>query len=820
MKRAMRSEILHSVNNKLTLTALLFVLLCSCSTSELKIKTSGFEFDISNKGEVVSIKDMKHGREYLDKKSTSPLLSLRIDTTYIYPSSAKWNEQNKQLTLGYGSNRNVTIALEQKAEYFTMEIVGYQLPDDQHLDLALWGSYSTTISEVVGECVGVVHDDDFAFGIRALNIKTLGGCPVSESDIAPFYDIFATTSLVDIADSLKVLYRGNTAVHTENGSKVHAYTRNRDKDRVIEMWNHDAFTAPAYDDGGVIGSKLAVFGSPRDEVMDYLESIVVGEDMPYPQMNGEWNKKSPYSSQAYIIYPFNENNIEQAIEFTKKCGLNYLYHGGPFSTWGNFELNPAEFPSGIKGLKECVEKAAKEGIKLGIHTLSNFTTANDKYVSPIPDKRLAKVGSSPIKSDIDAKSTEIEIESPLFFNQMRNNSLHAVMINQELIRYERVSETAPWKLLGCERGAWGTTPSQHKSGDVASKLLDHAYNVFLTDIDLTKEVSRNIANIFNETGIEQISFDGLEGNWSTGLGQYGLSLMIKEWWDNLNPELRNNINDASVATHYNWYIFTRMNWGEPWYGGFRESQVAYRMMNQDFYRRNLMPCMLGWFTYGATTSIEDVEWLLARSAAFDAGYTLVTNGGAVESNGASDKIIAAIGSWERARLTRAFPDDLKVEMESTKREYTLEELSENSWNLYKLNLERFSHENFERQPGEPLVSNWKFNNIYERQPINFIIKTDEEISDITITIAGYSTINIPFNLKSNEVLKYEGDNTIAVYDIYWNKLRELKVKPDSMIMPQGENTITFGCKFQSSDSKKRVYAEVKTRSEAILLSSR
>ena len=78
--------------------------------------------------------------------------------------------------------------------------------------------------------------------------------------------------------------------------------------------------------------------------------------------------------------------------------------------------------------------------------------------------------------------------------------------------------------------------------------MDHGYKVFLSDTELMKEIARNIAGIFNYTGVQQISFDGLEGAWSTGLGQYGLSLMMKEWYDNLLPEYRNCINDASMTT--------------------------------------------------------------------------------------------------------------------------------------------------------------------------------------------------------------------------------------------------------------------------------
>jgi hypothetical protein len=87
------------------------------------------------------------------------------------------------------------------------------------------------------------------------------------------------------------------------------------------------------------------------------------------------------------------------------------------------------------------------------------------------------------------------------------------------------------------------------------------------------------------------------------------------------------INDASNPGHCFWCIYTRMNWGEPWHARFRESQTEYRLKNQDCFRRSVMPCMLGWFNMTRQTRREDVEWLLARAAGFDAGFALNTSFG-------------------------------------------------------------------------------------------------------------------------------------------------------------------------------------------------
>ncbi len=790
----------------------------SCSKPDISYVTDSFEIEIDHKGHISSLTDKHSSKAYSEVNQKSPLLSIRIDNIYEHPASAIWDEEAKVISLTYPESRTtISVKADQKQKYITFEI--WEVRSESNIELAVWGPYPTTISQTVGECVGVVRNDEYAIGIQALNPKTIGGYPTTEDDIDPFYDIFATNSLVDVADSMKVLYRGQTAKHTPFGSVLQAYCRNRDKDRIISMWGHEKYTVPAYNDGGIIGSKIALFGCPANEVLDYIEEIELNENLPHPKLNGVWMKRAPEASQAYIIYPFNENNIDEAIRFTQQTGMKYLYHGDPFKTWGKFELNPSAFPSGLDGLKKCVDKASLSGIKLGIHTLSNFITTNDPYVTPVPDKRLATIGSSALVTDIDASQKEIEITDPTFFNQMENNSLHAVMINDELIRYERVSDSTPWKLLNCQRGAWETNASSHTAGDKISKLIDHPYKVFLSDIELTKEIARNIADIFNYTGIEQISFDGLEGAWSTGLGQYGLSLMIKEWYDHLKPEYRNNINDASMTTHYNWHTFTRMNWGEPWYAGFRESQMNYRLMNQDFYRRNLIPCMLGWFKFDANTSIEDIEWLLARSAAFDAGYTLVTNKENISQNGLSEQIIKAIREWEDARLSGAFSKELKLEMEHLANEYTLSQTSGNSWNLYPFQVQRFKHENITRQPGEPVVAKWTFNNTYDRQPIRFILKATDHVSSISMEIANFHTVEIPGVLKPGEYMKYEGGDKVNIYDKNWNLLRQTTVNKESMIIPTGNVQLNFSCAFQTDDTEKFVSGEFKTIGKEIPLTA-
>ena len=69
------------------------------------------------------------------------------------------------------------------------------------------------------------------------------------------------------------------------------------------------------------------------------------------------------------------------------------------------------------------KRLIKQDIQVGAHTLSNFITTNDPYVTPVPDERLAAVGSSSLKETITATQTDIPVASPDFFSNTTNNHL-------------------------------------------------------------------------------------------------------------------------------------------------------------------------------------------------------------------------------------------------------------------------------------------------------------------------------------------------------------------------------------------------------------
>jgi hypothetical protein len=326
--------------------------------------------------------------------------------------------------------------------------------------------------------------------------------------------------------------------------------------------------------------------------------------------------------------------------------------------------------------------------------------------------------------------------------------------------------------------------------------------------------------LFNETGLMQISFDGLEGCWSEGMGDYGKQLFTKTWFDNLKPELKGKvINDASNPGHFFWHIYTRMNWGEPWYAGFRESQLQLRLKNQQFYRRNLMPSMLGWFSLKPETSLEDIEWMLARGAGFDAGFGLSTSIEALKKNGRKDEILVAIRSWETARQQGFFKEQHKQKMQDTKNEYHLETVNGREYLLSPVHNAYYAHEQKAKQPGEPTFSTYEFNNPGKAETVSFIItmpankESDTEVSfnDLIIAINQQDVLNLPVQLKQKQILYCDG-KTIQVYSSQWQLIQTIELNRSLPLLTPGKNEIKFDGKY-SGENGAPIKMEVRVKGD-------
>lgn len=760
------------------------------SYAQQQFKSDGLQISIGDKGRVLSF----YGdREYLPEHAESYLVRIKIEGEEILPEEVNWSGEVGEFRFPKGIIISV-LGIPQK-EYIRFEVVEVKNPDP--IDVLLWGPYATTIDKTIGEYVGVVKNDNYALGYQSLNVQTTGGKMLNS----------------DGSDEA----RGTTATKEVHGSSLQGYCINRDKLRVYDIWNDQIPQAviPANPEGKLVGSAIALFGVAPQKVLDILEKIELQEGLPHSTINGVWVKRSPEANKPYLITTFTEESIDQCLDYCERLGYNTLYHEHPFKNWGHFELIEAQFPNGWDGMKACVEKAKARGIRLGVHTLTNFITTNDPYVTPVPHEDLMIFSQTTLSKDIDEHAQDIYIDDSAGYTI--KNACQAIRIGDEIIQFGLVSKDPPYALLKCKRGAYGTSISVHKAGDKVARLADHGYKTFFPNFELQKEMIDRLAEFFNYTGVGQLDFDGHEGGWGTGEGDYGMDYFSDRLAGSVNHELRNG---SSRSNHYYWHVNSYLNWGEPWYGGFTKSQGHYRYQNQALLKRNYTPNMLGWFLLNSTTTLQEFEYMLARSAGYDAGYALYTKLIHLAQNKELEDILQAINTWEEARLQNIFNEEQLKALRNVNNDFSLNKLDEATYALQYYEKQKFELLNEMVQPGQPNDVLVEFD-CKDPQDLYLVIGAVGEqgsIDQVTILYDGFETISVEVALQPNYAITYRGDNKMLIYDEK-GRLKSIEELDISTIaLSEGAHNLRISADFsEEADLKLEGYVRIKDKVESIVL---
>ncbi len=799
------------------LLLLMFLLQLSCSRDSIVFETTYLKLGIDKNGYISQLQSKPGDISYIPRGIKSPVLALYMDSVYFQPTSAHFDHDKKELVLSYKNGSLATISVENKTDYLRFELLSVEPRNG--IQAVVWGPYSTTIDEKIGETICVVRDSEFAIGMQGLNIKTIEGLPDADNSggfvIEPLPGQEVSDSIrrltgtrvsidVNVAGDMPPyvrLYRGAAAVKTRVGSELRLFSRDYRIPRIIQVWegpaNYLQYVEPI--DVDFIGSAIAIFGCPEPETLDHIEKIVLGEGLPYPKLNGEWIKRSDIPGQAYLL---NEGDPYKSMKYAKECGFNLIHIGDIFQSWGHFGLTTGRFPGGADEIRAITDAARQEGISLGVHTLAMFTSPHDPYVTPVPSDSLARTGSALITRDLAIDDDVIYIEDPMFF--LYPGLTHTVKIGKELINYRKVSDEEPWRLLDCRRGQFGTTPAAFEAGTKIDKLTNNSYSGFYPDIHLQQEYARRLAEVCNETGIDLMDFDGYPHAAAspTGHDQYAAGLFIEEWYNNLD---RYRLTCGAGTFHFYWHIYSFMNWGEPWYDALRESQVNYRIENQRYFDRNLMPGMLGWFVLHPEFRPEDVEWIQARSAGYDAGYLLRIDD-RIEQSGFRDRLFEAIREWQKARHAKVFSPDQIERLKNPNNEFQLTKVDENHWELRQLMLFRgFEHAYREVQTGEPVAGRFAFNNPYDDQPARFYMTTSPTdgnrtayISGLTISFNNYQVISIDEPVKAGDCIVFDGES-LYITDTFWKPRKKIEFTT-LPIWSEGENRVEVTGQFSGEQS--------------------
>jgi hypothetical protein len=772
--------------------SLLFSFMLMCGTlfamaRPVTFKSAELQLTVGDNGYISSI--LIGHTEILSKKS-SPLLVALSNKSVIAPK--KMLQKGNILKMVMSDNKEIDLLMTQTAHCVTLEVTAVPAA----YDAVVFGPVAVNINDVVGDVIGVVQGKGVALGMQALNIKTTIGVPPEYADaVEKTFDYSGTnaeTSTGNIPD-----YR-LAAVKVNDGSVLQFCCRNRSKLAYRKVQQLDnAMVLPVEGSDGIIkGTKVAIFGCKAADALDRIGKIEVEQHLPHPMLNGEWAKTSRAAMRSYLITNFSESDLDFVLDKAEKAGFRYVYEMDAFGDWGHFNWDKGFVNGDDAAVRKLVDKAGARGISIGVHTLSNFITPNDAYVTPVPSQHLLKQGILQLVSDIDAQQNVIRIKkSGLFAVPM---TLNALMIDNELISFGSCKEEGDEMVLsGCRRGAFKTTAAAHSKKMPLYKLWDYPYKTFFPDLTVQDKMADRLAEAFNNTGIGQTSFDGLEGCTYTGQEDYSTARFVDRFYRGLKRG--DIINDASNLTHYNWHIHSRMNWGEPWGEAMRAGQVANRIKNQAFFRRNLFPRMLGWFLIRLAdkkfecSSLEDLEWALAKSAGFDAGYGMTIDLTTMRKHGEIDRLLEAIKQWDILREANCFPEDLREKMRDPMTEWHLEKNSATDYTVYPLVISKSQHCSLsELQPGQPGGAEWSLdapltasNSLYLR------VEGDGSISNPRF-VTSKGTVVYPCRIEGGQYLRVDNDGTARITDKNFNKLSSVTGE-GNLSSFAGETHVSFSC---------------------------
>ena len=756
---------------------LVFSLLGICLSFNMNaqhvFKTMSFEMELNSRSEIVKMIDLKSNSNYVPQGHPGYLIRVKSDGKDLTPKEFK--KKDDMLYFTFDKEIQLQVSTKQNADYLRFELTKVEQPEK--IDAVLWGPFTTIIDDTIGEVVGVVRNKDFAIGIQTLNPKTTGGKLVNEE---------GTTQ------------GRTTATEEEFGSSIQAFCLNQAKDRVMTVWSlHKNVPVKALEGYKLDGSALTIFGTAPENVLLLIGKIEQTEGLPHPMINGEWIKTSRVTGQPYIIASFTEENIDAMLEYTKRVGFYSLYHSHPFKTWGHFDLIEEQFPNGREGMKQCVEKARAKDIRLGVHTLTNFITTNDPFVTTSANKGLMAAGISLLEKDIDASATEIVVDNFEYFTQI--STLNSVLIGNEIIRYHDVSKEKPYTLTDCVRGAFDTKAISHVNGAEAKKLMDYPYKTLFPDWDMMNDLIQNMADFFNETGVSHMDFDGHEGTCYSGRGDYSVNYFAYTFLSKVNHLV---VNGSSNVSHFYMHSNSYINWGEPWYASFRESQSSRRFELQPFLERNYLPNMLGWFLLTSNTVVEDIEWMLARAAGYNAGYALVANFDSFEKNPDTDNIIDYIRMWEEAKNLRIFSEEQRERLKDPEKDFHLEKTGSNQWKLQSFEKFKFEHHKKTMQPGEPTHSEWEFENSYNSQAIHLhlLITGDEtRVENIEIEVDKFFKVIIPASLKKGQSMVWDGSDQVKLYSDKGQLFKEISINKSLPLLKKGTHSLYVDAEFTGGD---------------------
>ncbi len=418
----------------------------------------------------------------------------------------------------------------------------------------------------------------------------------------------------------------------------------------------------------------ALITTQTENLLTCIDHIEKDYNLP---LGVESRKNKAYKYSYYELRNVTTQNIDEHISFAKKGGFKMMviYYPDFSHAMGHFPWNK-NFPNGMEDLQEITRKIKNAGMIPGFHIHYNKAAKNDLYVSPVPDPRLNLVRYFTLAEPINTTSSTIIVEENPEGCTMEDGR-RLLKIGNELISYEKYTESPPFMFTGCRRGELNTTIKSVEKGYKFGLLDVDTWPLFVRfdqKTNIQEEVGQRIAKIYNDAGFEFIYFDGAEDvhppYWfTTSKAQLDIYKHLK---------IKPICSEGAMKSHFSWHIITRGNAFDlfpPEY--IREATQKYPMRAAEYMKDNFTKINFGWNDYLAPDSASNgmqpdmYEYICSRGTAWDCPIALMGKLDQLKMHPRTEDNLEVMRIWEEARIANYFTDKQKETLKNPVQEHIL-----------------------------------------------------------------------------------------------------------------------------------------------------
>lgn len=792
------------------------------------LQTRYARMQIDGQGFITSLVSLASGEDYSPAGHPSPLLSLheyrQPYVRLLFPRAAAFDTAKQEVRLSYSNGATAVVKVDAKATYFRFQLVS--LTPRGEVDNIVWGPLNTTIRGRIGDLLGVVRTEDWAIGMLGLDDNTIAGPPVEgdcygmgyyihspdpkEYPVPPQYHEgqwfnIGGDGVNDVAfyshpeEYFQQVFGTGAKLEPEFGSTVAYHARDRRR-TYVHFWSllpgfersrprHQVTDAV---DADFLGSAVALYACPDHLGLRTLEGIILAEGLPHIVIDGRW-VRDPASFHPQLLW---SGPYDQCLDYAAALGFKDISRDTSefYPCIGNQWLGGGvSFADGRKmSGQEFMAAAHRRGMTFGgLHTLTLFLQGGVSHdVTPVPSEHLQTVCRTKLARDISATETNIIVTDPAYLAEKGTWPLgddsNYLRIGGEMLRYDGISQSAPWTLKGVKRGH-ASPAAAHQAGDELVKLQQNCYNGFVPDMTRLPDYADYYARLMVRNGMEAIGFDGLESTLYQSQGYYAVRVFFRRLFDTYSkltggksPRVTGSCVFAGA-----WEYMDVCNVG----GGnnmFDPVLNRWGIEGKDIrngFANSYFPATFGGQSWHSDWSRYDAENLEAKSIGWDATYGLSVSQAAIEQTGEKDAILEAFHTWEDARAAGVFTAALKRQLKDFGFKFHLEQTGAKSFALHPVKETRIS-ESANAQP--TLVT---LTNAYAAQPLQFALRFSDPVHGFAIALPDGGTLKSEQETAKGQYLICQGSRAYLA-DQFRRKTSDLPLA-HPVILPQGETKLAI-----------------------------